>query len=428
MRKVIILGLFFTVTASAQSIADTISFVHYNVLNYRNITDYCTISNNNPADKEGYIRTIIGYTMPDILTCNEIAGDGGTAANRLLTNALNKDGRDFYKQCAYDANSDLSNMLYYNKNKFNLYAQDKVEKAVGGSSLTRLINVFTLYYLDQSELDAGDTTFLTVYVAHLKASTGSVNVQLRADMTEALMAHLAANYKANTSYIISGDFNVYTNSEQGFQNLVNNANTAIRFYDPVNKMGSWNNNSSYASVHTQSTRVSGSCHSGGGLDDRFDFVLCGKEVLDNTRGMGYVAGSYTAVGNDGNHFNSDINSGTNSSVPKAVADALYGNSDHLPIHLKMTITRTVASVSERSIDNYLIVSNPVNNILQWKMQLPQAGKLEVRDLQGKLVYETNITASNTWEESDVTHWASGAYYVSFTTASGEVLRRKVVKL
>lgn len=47
--------------------------------------------------------------------------------------------------------------------------------------------------------------------------------------------------------------------------------------------------------------------------------------------MVYVPNTYFAVGNDGNHFNSSINSGTNYSVSSTVLSALYSLSDHLPV-------------------------------------------------------------------------------------------------
>lgn len=428
MRKILILACIVSVSAAAQTITDTLTFMHYNVLNYRNITSFCTVDNNNPTEKETHMRTIVSYVLPDIITCNEMAGDGGTAARRMLDNALNQQGRAYYKQATYSANSNLSNMLYYNRNKLALHKQDKIDRGEGNTQLVRQIDAYTLYYLDQSELDQGDTTFLTVYVAHLKASTGSVNVAERAVMTAAVMEYHEANYDDAHSYIISGDFNTYTSSEEGYQNLVNGSTTAINFYDPIDKSGSWNNSGTYASVHTQSTRVSDGCHSGGGLDDRFDFVLCGKELLDNTRGLGYVAGSYTAVGNDGNHFNSDINSGTNNSAPKDVLDALYGMSDHLPITIKMTIDRTVASVTDKLANNYLLMSNPIDNQLQWKMQLPVSGTLRVTDATGKEVHTQHIVPSSEWYTSDVSGWAKGAYYASFTAADGQVIRKKLIKM
>ena len=427
MRYTSILVLFIASLVSAQTITDTLTFMHYNVLNYRNYSTYCTVNNNSHTAKDGHLSTIVDYVMPDIITVNELAGDG-VSPTRLLDNSLNKNGRDYYQQCAYSANSSLCNMLYYNKNKLGLYAQDKISRAVNGTSLVRQIDVYTLYYLDQSELQVGDTTKMVIYVAHLKASSGSANEAERAKETGALMAYHAENYDVNSNYIVAGDFNMYDSNEPGFINLVADPNRTIRFKDPINKPGDWNNTAGYASIHTQSTRVSGSCHSGGGMDDRFDIILCGQELLDNTRGLEYISGSYKAVGNDGNHFNSDINSGTNSSVPANVLSALYSMSDHLPVEIKLGITRTTASVSERHMDNFLVVSNPVNNQLHWKMQLPQSGTLVATDIQGKIVLTTNIDATQSWNNNDVSHWSKGTYYVSFRGANGDILRRKVVKL
>jgi hypothetical protein len=171
MKKILLALLFIPFISQGQIDTDTVGIMHYNVLNYRNITTYCTASNNNPTTKEGYMKTIIGHTLPDILTVNELAGDGGTAAKRLLDNALNKDGRSYYKQCAYSGNSSLCNMMYYNKNKFVLYNQTRIERGLDNSFLVRLIDVYTVYYYDPKKLEEGDTTYLTIYLGHLKAGT-----------------------------------------------------------------------------------------------------------------------------------------------------------------------------------------------------------------------------------------------------------------
>lgn len=428
MRKFTVLALFASLFSFGQTITDTLVYMQYNVLNYRNISDFCTINNNGPADKEGYMSTIVGYTKPDIIAVNEIVGDGGTASRRLLDNALNKDGRNYYRQANYTGNSSLTNMLYYNENKLVLHDQDQIDRALNGTTLVRLIDVYELYYLDQSELDAGDTTWLVCYVAHLKASTGSANVAQRARATEAAMTYHEENYDGNKTYIFSGDFNVYTSNEQGFINLIGFPNRTVRFRDPINSSGSWNNSSNFASVHTQSTRTSGSCHSGGGLDDRFDFILCGQELIDNERGLGYVNGSYTALGNDGRRFNGNINSAGNTSVPSDVLNALYNMSDHLPVTIQMTVNRTMASVTEKLANNYLVMSNPIDNQLSWKMQLPIAGTLRVMDATGKEFFAQEIVPTNQWMTSDVTGWATGVYYATFTTKDGQVIRRKVMKM
>jgi hypothetical protein len=206
MRKITLFFIFSVGLSWGQTITDTIQFMHYNLLNYRNITSYCTSSNNSPSKKDDYMSTIVGYLMPDIITVNEMVGDGGTGANRLLTNALNQDGRNYYKQANYSANSSLCNMLYYNKNKFGLLNQTKIDRALNKTQLVRQIDVYTLYYLDNSELELGDTNFLTVYVAHFKAGNTSSNVADRAKATESVMDFHANNYKSNHSYLFAGDF------------------------------------------------------------------------------------------------------------------------------------------------------------------------------------------------------------------------------
>ncbi len=428
MRKITLFFIFSVGLSWGQTITDTIQFMHYNLLNYRNITSYCTSSNNSPSKKDDYMSTIVGYLMPDIITVNEMVGDGGTGANRLLTNALNKDGRNYYKQANYSANSSLCNMLYYNKNKFGLLNQTKIDRALNKTQLVRQIDVYTLYYLDNSELELGDTNFLTVYVAHFKAGNTSSNVADRAKATESVMDFHANNYKSNHSYLFAGDFNMYTSNEQGFINLVGDPNTAIRFKDPIRKPGSWNNDGSYASIHTQSTRVSGNCFSGGGMDDRFDIVLCGQEIISNQRGYGYITGSYKALGNDGQHFNSSLNSGTNNSVPANVLNALYNMSDHLPVAMQMKINRTTAHSQKWVNENFLIMNNPVRSVLNWKMQLPMQGYLSIFDMHGKCLFFEKFDQNNHWNQLNVSSLSKGIYTAVITSGNQQIIYKKLIKL
>jgi hypothetical protein len=100
-----------------------------------------------------------------------------------------------------------------------------------------------------------------------------------------------------------------------------------RLFDPIDRIGHWHNNSSFADVHTQSPRGG----SYGGMDDRFDWIFVSEAVLNETYEINYVENTYWAVGNDGNHFNQAINNGNNTSVNDAMADALHDASDHLPV-------------------------------------------------------------------------------------------------
>ncbi|HJL75165.1 MAG TPA: lamin tail domain-containing protein, partial [Candidatus Marinimicrobia bacterium] len=129
----------------------------------------------------------------------------------------------------------------------------------------------------------------------------------------------------------AGDFNIYSNSsssEPAFDMLTGEGNDDDgRLFDPIDRIGHWHNNSSFADVHTQSPRGG----SYGGMDDRFDWIFVSEAVLNETYEINYVENTYWAVGNDGNHFNQAINNGNNTSVNDAMADALHDASDHLPV-------------------------------------------------------------------------------------------------
>ena len=178
-----------------------------------------------------------------------------------------------------------------------------------------------------------DVYYFTCFVAHLKSGQGSAEQAARAEATANLMSYIEATGIGN--YLFMGDFNLYTPTEDAFQNIINPANSDFKFYDPVNQIGEWSQNPNYSDYHTQSTHSSGSCHSGGGMDDRFDFIMISESVKTGTDDVQYVQGSYETVGQDGNHFDQSINEGSNNSEPAEVIDALYHMSDHLPVCLQL---------------------------------------------------------------------------------------------
>ena len=68
------------------------------------------------------------------------------------------------------------------------------------------------------------------------------------------------------------------------------------------------------------------------MDDRFDFILTSKAVIQNTDRIGYIPGSYEALGNDGRTpYNTELNCSGNTSVPSSICGNLKQASDHLPI-------------------------------------------------------------------------------------------------
>ena len=229
--------------------------------------------------------------------------------------------------------------------------------------------------------------------------------------------------------IICGDFNVKRSSENAYQNLITHPNQRVRFIDPINRPGSWSNSSSFADVHTQSTRTSGSCHAGGGSDDRFDFILTNNTVMNDSAQIEYITGSYTTVGQDGNHFNSNINSSpTNTSAPLSVINALYGLSDHLPVALNLRVDlSTVTSLTSKTMVSQpaVVVQNPVKQTLS----------VQIKDYSGEWPYQITDITGRPFLSGRATGSAletafeapAGLYILMITTSEGLIVRKLIKK-
>lgn len=406
---------------------DTITVLHYNLLNYGNTTSYCTSTNNNIDQKDGYLQTIINYARPDVFCVNEI-GSSSTNHTRILNNVLNINGISHYRRVTTtnNAGSDIVNMLYYNNNKLGFKLSTTVNTTV------RDINIFKFFYRS-ADLASGDTTFITFILAHLKAGSDPSDAQKRADMINNLMNYLN-NLGIEDNYVFSGDFNVYSSSEACFQNLINHSNVNIRFYDPINKIGNWNNNSYYAAYHTQSTdNGTNSCKASGGMDDRFDFIMLSNKIMNGTDKVRYINNTYWAIGNDGNHYNQSINYGTNNSVPSNVLSALAGMSDHLPVRCKLYIDRPAAINNEPDIDKFSFqIQNPVTDQLTISFDEVYHAPVRIQlfNLMGHKILEKPyaLNQNSTSISLDVNLLPSGIYFVKVIIQGKEGVSAKVIKL
>ena len=419
------LFLFLTLVSLFVKAQDTVKVMQYNLLNYGNTTSYCTTTNNNIDDKNGYMREIIGFVLPDILAVEEIHGTT-IVVDGLLNNALNQDGRTYYQHANITnySGSDIVNMLYYDARKFTLYWQYAI------STSLRDINLYTLYYNSPDLSTLHDTAFLNVMVLHLKAGSYSSDAQTRADMTAALMNYLdVENVTGNN--LVFGDFNVYSSSEEAFQNLVNYTDASLRFYDPVNQLGAWNNNSSFADYHTQSTHTDNdNCHASGGLDDRFDFILISNEVKNDLFKVKYVQGSYETVAQDGNHFNSSLlDSPTNYSVPSMVLSSLYANSDHLPVILKLRINQTPAlGIHDLVADDFnFSVNNPVDETIRLSFGYhTKVLTVQLFSVLGKLLLQDEVEPYAFQKDITVSSLSQGVYFLKVSDGKMMKIKKLVV--
>lgn len=212
------------------------------------------------------------------------------------------------------------------------------EQAIGTTSTSGLARQALRYTF--APVGYTDTDF-TVYVSHMKASTGTTNAARRNVEAQALRADADA-LGEGAHVIYAGDLNIYNATEAAFQTLT--AAGAGRAFDPVNRVGNWNGASSFKDVHTQSP-ASTAAFPGqvtGGMDNRFDFQLVSGEWLDG-HGLEYVPGSYWAFGNTSTHaLNGAITTGSAATLQgvlpgytltqaQTVLADLARASDHLPV-------------------------------------------------------------------------------------------------
>ncbi len=423
MRNLIsFLLLFFVISVQAQESFDYYRVMHYNLLNYRNTTDQCDATTNSPTSKDAYLKTILNYVKPDIVTLNEV-GANPVNASRLLSNAFVVSGKDYdFANYTNNGSSSLVNLLFFDKNKFRLYRQESIDKSIEGQLLVRLIDIYTLYYHEPVGLSFGDTIFLHVAVAHLKAGDTSADKEERKRMTAALLHRMRQLKTKPQNWLLCGDFNIQSSTESSYQQLLNDSNALIRFYDPVNSPGTWNNNANFSNLHTQSTRSSstnGGCFSSSGLDDRFDFILASEEIIKNTQWVGYLKNSYKAIGQDGGRFNSSINSPANIQVPSEVVDALYNMSDHLPVMLELSFRTWIIHTAQNQKSN-LKLFQPVRQNLILEGELPE--QIEISDISGRKIKTILIGQSSGHFESFVGDIRQGVYVARFIYHDGSELR------
>ena len=386
MKRIILLIIIILCIIPLAKAQDILTVMQYNILQYGNYNSGfadCYETNNNTQRKDECIRTLLDYVKPDIFTVCEFGATQNLLTNFLRHN-LNINGVDYWQSdnIINYAGSNIINHIFYDSRKLGL------SKHVALRTNPRDTDIYELY-LKTSSLAAGDTIKLVCIVAHPKAGMG-YEANRRALMQTA-MDYVNQHYPTD-NVLIMGDFNMYGASESGYRLLTQTySNPSICFMDPVGSagVGEWNNNNQFTAYHTQSTRsYSEECFSGGGLDDRFDFILMADEIAFSYNHLRYVQGSYHAVGNDGNHFNQSVDQGYNSSVPAEVAEALFDGSDHLPVTMKIAVDVHLGVEDHAAQNLYVSVApNPASDRAVVSFFNPAQGqvKLELYSLQGQLL-------------------------------------------
>lgn len=343
-----------------------IKLVSWNLLNWPNASDLV----NDTTTRCPYYRAVMQAMEPTLVVTME--NQGTTSVPWFLNQVLNVN-TNAYRQAVYINGPDSNNGLFYLDSVFQFVSNTPIETAL------RDINEFKLVHRP-----TGDT--LRIYAVHLKASSGSVNEQLRSAEVDSLRKVTNA-LPAGSDFIVCGDFNIYGDYEAAYQKLIqDNPTDDGHFVDPLSMSGIWND-PAYSFYHTQSTRstqVGGGAS--GGLDDRFDMILY-SEAVATAGGIYYIPGSLEPFGNDGQHFSRSINWGTNNAVSAALADALYWSSDHLPVSalFEFGSNPTVAEViAEEALE---VFPNPSRGEFFVRLKIPVHSPVawQLLDASGRII-------------------------------------------
>ncbi len=399
LRQHILTFLLVLVSATLFS-QETINTMFYNLLEYPSAS---------PANRRTILQNILEDYSPDIFMVCELESNDGS--NDILDFSLNGNINS-YSAAPFVINQsgdgELQQNLFYRTSRFNLIEQNIITTTV------RDINHYVLRLqtvdMENNPID------INIFVAHLKSSDGNANEALRLDMITEFTDYLAT-LPANSNVIFSGDLNLYESDEDGYQELLDPTN-AIVIKDPIDTPGDWNNNESFTAIHTQSTRVSSGgfgAGAGGGLDDRFDFILLSENMFSNPN-LQYIDNTYKSYGNNGNCYNLDINdTSCTGEFSQTTRSRLYNMSDHLPVVLTLQTDQTFVLANETytpQISWYLEKTLVTDNItLSVSSEIVNNQNIEISNTLGQTIANRTLS-TNSSQTINVSGLPSGIYFIN----------------
>jgi len=329
----------------AASPARAIVMVCYNILNYS-------------GGRTTEFKTIMNALQPDVLVSQEVISLGGAQAFRdTVLNAV--DGPGGYTLCDFRDGADTDNALFI-----------RSASITGGDVANHTWMTTSPRITDRWKLGlvgyTAEASKFYVYSMHTKAGNTAQDQTDRANQCAVVRTN-GNQLPANTNLMYCGDMNLYTSAETAYQNLTGSAaDNDGRTFDPINTPGTWTNNFTFRAIHTQSpidnnTNGAPPGYTGGGMDDRFDFILISAALNDN-EGLAYVPGTYKAYGNDSNHFNLDINDAPTIPEGITIANALHGAADHVPVVMTIQVPAKVSADAGLAFGRLITGASPSMNL------------------------------------------------------------------
>lgn len=391
-----VLFVLFSIGINAQG---TIKTMVYNILDFPSAY---------PQNRAQILRDILNEYQPDIFMVCELQNEYG--ANLILNTSLNSDGEK-YRMAPFEPSQsgdpDHQQLIFYRKDILSLESSEVIPTSV------RDINHYRLKLSTADE--EIDPVFFEIFVTHLKSSQGTANKQLRLEMVEQFTNRLQT-MDANSYVLFAGDFNLYTHTEPAYQEMLNPLNNIV-MADPLNRPGAWNNKPEFQDIHSQSTRLSSGpfgAGAGGGLDDRFDFIMISENMITDPK-LRYIPETYKSFGNNGNCFDNSINSpDCSGNFSQALRDNLYNMSDHLPIVMDLETNKEIV-LGKNQIAKEISIRLEATLVAQ-KLNIRLGSNVlenitfDVYNVMGQKLLEHH-SENEKYISIDVSEFANGIYYL-----------------
>lgn len=420
-------SIFFCNILLAQTQSSILTVMNYNVGNYgAPATASCPLLN--LTTKHAYLRTIMQYVSPDIVALTKMNDLSATfSTTTVIDSIFNKNCIGCYGHGAYTNISGYSkvNMLYY---KTSILGFKSTTTIYSGDNSISDINLHKLYYKSPTLSTLHDTIFINVIVAHLASGSGSASS--RATEISGAMLWLNSHVSTPGNYIFLGDLNTQKSNENCFQYLINSSNPNTKFFDPPNQLGNWSNSPNlYNKYLTHSTRISdpGDCNATGGMNNRFDHILCTQSIIAGTNSVTYIPDSYKVIGQDGLHTNNAlIDAPANTSAPTPVINALYYMSEHLPEIIRLQMNNNLSTnLYEIGNSNFIITPNPSSSgVFQLDANDDRLLNIEIYNLLGQKIETFNTNSQNV--TIDLSKEAKGIYFVKIIDIYKRIFTKKIV--
>jgi hypothetical protein len=317
-HALLLIALLLPLTAAAQPV--TIRVCTWNVLHYSDAV---------PAERRQAFLEIIGRVRPDILVVQDLADSSGYVSFRDGVMSI-LSSKQWLSAGFIDAEG-TDNALFYDPSKI---------AAISHDTLANAGNAVDEWIVRRVGSGSGDT--IHIFGAHLHAGKTEEDRTIRGSEAWTIRMRAGDLPYEHHSWLTAGTLNAYASNDPGYIPITYIGGMQGEALDPLQTPGSWSDSAEFAWMHTSSTRVREfDGGAGGGLNDRFDFILLSSILLSH-----YVHNSYTPYGNDGGHFRDSVNRLPSEGYSPEVLNALHTASDHIPVYLDLLFDTAPSSAPE----------------------------------------------------------------------------------